>query len=360
MERQTTADTTPRAFGTDRSETLPDGTLVLECAVAKSWAARQGGSQTRSEFPGTAVGWLDEVYEVVAVEPLAGTAVRYHLAPWVPGHAIRRIERYDEATERARDGARTEMRTDLGKRRLAILLSPLSGHLPGAVQKKMEHDFGAPARAMTIISAFPLFLLGVVGLVAARIAGFSGEVIVPEWMIEHQSIMAYLAAESALRLISAFLHGEPMGSLLGVLAYGAWTRFGGPPAPALVSTSPAAVPGAHVLQDRYTMIEPLLALLQPLEQQQLELKFGFDPFKWGRRTSTIILWVAGANVVISVLAFLSRTDVFLDFAALVVGGFFVLEQISRRRKLAAGQPAGSILGSIVRPLARPLLEAAQN
>ena len=108
------------------------------------------------------------------------------------------------------------------------------------------------------------------------------------------------------------------------------------------------------------MVEPLLALLSPEEQTALELHFGFDPFKWGRRSSLLILFVAGANMLISIAAFRSGTDVFLDFAALVVGGAFVLEQISRRRRMAAGHPAGSVLGSLVRPLARPLLEAARG
>ena len=148
-KRETTADSPPRAFGSDRAEAGPDGTLLLECAVGKSWVARQGGSQTRSEHPGTAVDWQDEVYEVVAVEALAGTAVRYRLAPWVHGHAIRRIERYDEAGELARHAFHAETGTDSGKRILALLLSPILGHLPASVQKKMERDFGAPAAVTT-------------------------------------------------------------------------------------------------------------------------------------------------------------------------------------------------------------------
>lgn len=297
----------------------------------------------------------------MAAEALSGTAVRYRLAPWEPGHAIRRIERYDESSEQSRHEARTEMHTDLAKRRLAILLSPLLGHLPGAVQKRMEHDFGAPAAAMTVVSALPLFAVGVLGLLAARIAGFGGPPIVPEWMIEHQYLMAYLTVESALRLASAFLHGEPMGSLAGVLLYDAGGLLRARPAPVPASASVVDTPGSDRLRhDRYTMLEPLLALLSPDEQETLERRFAFDPLRWGRRTSTFILFVAGANVLISVAAFGSGTDVFLDFAALVVGGFFILEQISRRRKISDGHPAGSILGALVRPLARPLLEAAER
>jgi hypothetical protein len=321
--------------------------------------ARQGGSQTRSEHPGTAVDWQDEVYEVIAVEALAGAAVRYQLAPWVPGHAIRRIERYDEATEQARQSSRAETHADSDKRTLAILFSPILGHLPAAVQKKMAREFGAPAAAMTVVSALPLFALGLIGAISIAVGALGAQPIAPRWL-STPLVSVYLIVESLIRMASALTNGEPMGSLFGLIGYGAWTLVNGQPTAAPVPKAAPASPPDRALQDRYTMIEPLLALLSPAEQQQLELQFAFDPFKWGRRTSTIILWVAGANVFISILTFLNRTDVFLDFAALVVGGFFVLEQISRRRRMAEGHPAGSVLGVIVRPLARPLLEAARS
>ena len=107
------------------------------------------------------------------------------------------------------------------------------------------------------------------------------------------------------------------------------------------------------------MLEPLLALLPPADQETLERHFAFDPQRWGRRTSLFILLFAGANVLISIAAFRSGTDVFLDFAALVLGGFLIVEQILRRRALAEGKPAGSVLGALVRPLARPLLLVAR-
>ena len=47
---------------------------------------------------------------------------------------------------------------------------------------------------------------------------------------------------------------------------------------------------------------------------------------------------------------------FGDALWLLIGGFLVLEQMGRWKKLKAGAPAGSILGALVRPLAKPLLE----
>lgn len=351
----------PRAWGSDRAEAAPDGVFLLECAVGKGWLARVARSQTRSEHPGTAVEWEGEVYEVLSIEPLAGTAVRYRLAPWEHGHAIRRIERYDEANEGARHASRADLHAGRDRFRLGIVLSPVLGHLPGAVQRRIEHAAGPSALVMTVVSAAPLFLLGALVLIAALIARLGGSSIVPEWMADHDSLFAYLTIESALRIYSAWIAREPMGSLAGYIAYWAWTLASGrETAPRAAAALPAQPLAERTLQDRYRMIEPLLALLPPGDQTDLELRFGFDPLKWGRRTSLLILLVAGANVLISVAAFRSRTDVFLDFAALIIGGLFIAEQIGRRRTIAQGKPAGSVLGALVRPLARRLLEAARS
>lgn len=299
---------------------------------------------------------------MLAVEALAGTAVRYRLAPWEHGHAIRRIERYDEASERGRNSARRRAEAASGRRVLAILFSPLLGHAPGAVQTRMESEFGAPALALTVVSALPLFVAGLWTMLAARIAGFGGPPIVPEWMLDYSGLFTYLAFESALRLYSALVLREPMGSLAGWLAHAAWVGLGGPSGgPAIPAAARASAPPAErALQDRYTMLEPLLSLLPPADQEALERRFAFDPLRWGRRSSLAILLFAGANALISVAAFLSRTDTLLDFVSLVLGGFLAVEQLGRRRKIAEGKPAGSVLGVCARPLARPLLDAARS
>ena len=305
------------------------------------------------------MGWDGEVYEVFSIEPLAGTAVRYHLVPWDHRHAIRRIEAYDGSAETARDGHRAHLEAGVRKRWVSILLAPLAGHLPGAVQKRMEHDFGAPAIGMTVASALPLFVLGFTVMLASRIGAFTGEPIVPEWMLEHPVLFTYLTLESAVRLYSALVMGEPMGSAVGWSLYSTAGQFRKPsktpPRPA-----PSAAPPGRALKDRYTMLEPLLALLPERDQESLERHFAFDPLRWGRLSAGLILFVAGANIAISVFAFLTRTDGFLDFAALLLGGFFVWEQIVRRRRIREGKPAGSVLGVLVHPLARPLLEAART
>jgi len=334
--------------------------MLLECAQGKGWHARQHGSQTRAEHPGTAVQWDGQVYEVFAVEALEATAVRYRLIPWDHRHAIRRIEPYDGLAEQARAAHRAHLEAGVTKRWLSILFSPVLGHLPGAVQKRMEHDYGAPSIAMTVASALPLFALGFTVILASRIGSFTGTAIVPEWMLEHPGLFTYLTLESALRLYSAFVMSEPMGSLAGWSLYAAAAELRKPSSPPTPAPKSRTAPPEGALRDRYTMIEPLLAFLPENDQESLERHFAFDPLRWGRLSAGLILFVAGANVAISIFAFLTRTDGFLDFAVLVVGGFLIWEQIGRRKRIREGRPAGSVLGLFVQPLARPLLEAARS
>jgi hypothetical protein len=333
--------------------------VLLDCPAGKGWRARQHGSRTWAEHPGTAVRWDGELYEVFGIEPLEGTAVRYRLVPWDHRHAIRSIEPYDRSAEDARVAHRAHLESGVTKRWLSIVFSPLVGHLPGAVQKRMEHDFGAPAIGMTVASALPLFVLGFAVVFASRIGALTGSPFVPEWMLEQPALFTYLALESAVRLYSALAMSEPMGSVAGWSVYTATQEMRKPAKSQASPPATSMAPRERALRDRYTMLEPLLALLPESDQENLERHFAFDPLRWGRLSANLILFVAGANVLISVFAFLSRTDRFLDFAALLIGGYFIREQMARRRRLRGGKPAASVLGFLVFPLARPLLEAAR-
>lgn len=213
----------PTPFGTDRLEPGPpgrEGTLRLRCAVSKDWRPRVPGSIGRAEHPGTAVRWEGEVFEVIAVEVLPAGDIRYALAPWRAEVAIRVLEPYDEPSESARAEERRRRATGVQKRRLALLLSPILGHLPGSVQETMEHEFGAPANAMTTISALPLFTVGIVGVLAgfARLAGGSLAPL-PEPSLP---LSIYLVLESSLRIGLVVTQSRPAGSLAGVLAWELW------------------------------------------------------------------------------------------------------------------------------------------
>jgi hypothetical protein len=174
---------------------------------------------TRAEHPGTAVEWDGRVWEVRDAIPAADGSVRYRLAPWEERHAIRRMERYDAVTEEIREVERRDHRRDSEKRRLSILLAPLAGLLPRDVQKRMERDFGAPAIAMTISSAAPLFAIGFLGVVGILIGMAGATMPLPRWLAPSPVIAVYLFLESAGRLMSAVASGEPLGNLGIELAY---------------------------------------------------------------------------------------------------------------------------------------------
>ena len=341
------------AYGSDRVEAGPSGSVLLSCAVAKGWIARSSRGATRAEHPGTAVRWESEIFEVVEVVAAAGHGVRYRLEPWDPRHAMRVVEAYDEAAERARQGEQTRRRNAVRLRLFSWILAPALGHLPGPVQQRMEGDFGAPARAMTILSALPLFVLGAYGLLASRLAALGGGSLSAPWLVEHPALCAYLVLESGVRLVAAFLMGTPMGSLPGVLGYEVWRRIRkDAPQP------PAAAPerSRWKAADSYRMLEPLLALLTPAEQEHLERRFDFDALKWGRRGAVLLLVLAALNLVISAGALAEGRDGFWDVFWIAAGTYLLAEQIVRLRRLGSGRPAGSVLAAVVRPLARGILE----
>lgn len=207
-------------FGTDRLESGPDGTLTIFCAAPKGWRPRTPAISRRAEHPGTAVAWGEDVFEVVQVESLPDGETRYSLAPWREDFAIRSLERYDAASEEAREAERRWRKNARRKRLLAIGLSPVLGHLPGTVQESMEREFGAPANLMTVASALPLFVLGVVGLLAgvARIAGGSLAPL-PEPSLP---LSIYLVLESSLRISLVVTQSRPAGSIPGTVGYEIW------------------------------------------------------------------------------------------------------------------------------------------
>ena len=188
-------------------------------ARSKSWTARTARTLTVAEHPGTAVEWAGRVYEVRDAIPAADGSIRYRLAPWEDRHAIRRMERYDAVTEEIREIERRDLHRDHEKRRLTILLAPFAGLLPRDVQKRMERDFGAPAVALTISSAAPLFAIGFLGIVGILIGMAGATMPLPRWLAPSPAIAIYLFLESAARLMSAVASGEPLGNLVVELGY---------------------------------------------------------------------------------------------------------------------------------------------
>jgi len=158
------------------------------------------------------------------VKPLPSGDVRYSLAPWDETQAIRVLEQYDALTEAARARVRIGRAGAVKKRRAAILLSPVLGHLPGDVQERMESEFGAPANTMTVISALPLLVIGILGAFAGFVLAAGGS---PEPLPELPlPLSLYLVGESYVRLSIVATQSRPAGSLPGFLLYAAWSALG--------------------------------------------------------------------------------------------------------------------------------------
>jgi hypothetical protein len=85
----------------------------------------------------------------------------------------------------------------------------------------MESEFGAPANTMTVVSALPLLVIGVLGVFAAfvRVVGGSPEPL-PEPSLP---LSLYLLLESYFRLSIVATQSRPAGSLPGLLVYAAWS-----------------------------------------------------------------------------------------------------------------------------------------
>ncbi|HXM79748.1 MAG TPA: hypothetical protein VOA00_10980 [Thermoanaerobaculia bacterium] len=347
--------TTP-AFGSDRAEPLPDGSIALTCAISKGWSSRRAGAQTSAEHPGTAVRWNDGIFEVLEATALPGGGTRYRLGPWQDRHAIRHIEAYDAPSEAARAAEQSRRASSIWRRRLALLLAPLLGHLPGAMQKQMELDFGAPAVALTILSALPLLVIGVLGSLS-HIAGAFGAPPVFPWA-PPLPVSVYLIFESAVRIGSAWLQDQPMGSVAGALlvriarALRGGAKSGPAPLPATAARQPEAAG-----QDRFRVLEPLLSLLRRDEQELLERRYGFELLRWGRVSAAVLFLVGAANVAASLAALAGGVAGSTDVVWLTAGLALCVEQALRWKEIARGRPRGSVLGALVRPFARSLLAA---
>ncbi len=356
-------------FGTDRVETSPEGGVWLVCREPKGWHPRRGRSHTSSEYPGTAIRWETELFEVVEAHSHPDGSVRYRLETWPDRHAVRSIQTYDAASEAGRSLVQANRKGSIARRRLAILLSPLLGHLPGPVQEHMESEFGAPALVMTIVSALPLFALGAVSALfhfAGTVAAFSGGAsslretasTIPRLLPLPVSI--YLVFESGLRLGGAFLQARPIGSVPGTLIYSIYRALRGGAGVATLSSRGSPATPERALYDRFRMVEPLLALLPPEEQEVFERRFGMEVLRWGKMTAVLLLIIGGTNVFTSLVLFTAGGGGIGGWLWLLVGIGITIEQIRRLRRISSGQPAGSFLGALVRPLARRLLKSNES
>ncbi|HQR45592.1 MAG TPA: hypothetical protein PK598_06200 [Thermoanaerobaculia bacterium] len=334
----------PRPVGTDRLEVAPEGALVLYAERPKGWRERRPAARTAAEHPGTAVLWEGELWEVTSAVELPGGGARYELRRWDERHAARHVETYDAPREALRGEARAADRRRGRGWLQAFLFSPLLGHLPSGVQERIENETAFSAPTMTIVSAVPLFVFGIVSLVSLLSSGAGGAAFFPVWV---SVLGVYLLAESGARLAVAVTQGRPAGSFAGeILATLVRAAGGGGAERSFWQTE---APDAETsVRDGYRVREPLFALLSAEEQKRAADDFGFDPVRWGRVSAVFLLGALGPMFVASLLALLILPEP-ADVLLFLLLGVLVAEQVGRLRRLARREAAPSVLRFAVRP-----------
>lgn len=305
--------------------------------------------------PGTAVRWEDALWEVVGARDLPGGGARYDLAPWDDRNAIRVLLPYDDTSEIEREADAREVVRRQAAGWLTLLLSPVTGLLPGHVQERLGVELGIRATTLTLASILVPMAAGTYALLMTLAAGFGAGVQLGGPTAEPLlPLLAYFLPESLLRLGVAMSQGRPIGSAFGLPLYFLGRLAGlfeGAP-----RTPTTAVPEAERrLSDRYLMLEPLLSLLPAPDQKTLRQRRAFAPVIWGKRTAWLLLFYPGLTAPAQLAGLLTRGGG-LPALLLLLGTLFIAaEQIWRLRLLRRGEAAPSALGYLVRPFAAPLL-----
>lgn len=346
-------------FGSDRSRMVA-GKVILHSAISKGWTARRPKKGTHSEFPGTAVLWGEQYFEVVEASLIDGGGVRYVLEPWRDELTMRVVDRYDEESERLRladyELAKTQRRLSVGARFAAMFL----GHLPEKVQNRIGNELGIMPVRMTLVSTIPsMVFLGVCAWLSAsaRLREEPSPISPLLWLVA-----LGLFAESAMRFMVVMTQNRGIGSILG---YAGYTLFW------LVSPKRANVvspfeqergvkvvitdaPADVALRDAIEMRSPLMTLLTPEEQTSLAERYGFDYRRHAKGVAWTILICASLGIASSFARILTDRS-FSAVISFAIAAIVVLEQASRLAVLRRG-PAGSFLGVLVRPFLRGFLE----
>jgi hypothetical protein len=344
-----------QSYGTDRVRRGSGEQWIILSRQSKGWVPRTPAAVTRNDRPGTTVRSEEKYYEVVSATATGG-GIRYVLEPWRDENVMRVVDDYDEASEARRQAAHQDgVRRERG-RLSANILAIFTGQLPGAVQERMGNELGIWPARLTLISIVPamIFVGVVVNLAVHR--RMEQEAPLSLWVL---LLAGYLLAESAIRFVVAMTQNIPMGSAAGFIAYALY-YLATPGRKNLVrpleeSRGPLVpeVTEEKAVSDRYLLLEPLLTLLTPAEQERLAARFGFDYRKMGSIVAAVVLTFGVLGVVNSISLLMEGARLSPALSLLVAGGL-AAEQVVRLRKLRE-RPAGSVLGALVRPLARKLL-----
>jgi hypothetical protein len=332
-------------YGLDRVR-ASGGKVILHSRLPKGWTPRTPKSATHSEFPGTAILWDDEYYEVVSVDPLPAGGVRYTLAPWQDEHTFRVFEAYDAASEACLLADHETAQRQRRHSRSARFASMLLGHLPSSVQDRLANELGLFPARMTLMSLIPpvvLFGTCVWLYAGARVDEELSPV--PPWLWLGAWL---LMLDSVVRFFIAMSQNRGAGSFLGTFVYLLYRLVTGKrTAPPKLARE---VPEEIAQQDSVEWRSWMFTLLTPREQRELAKRYAYDYRKDAYAVAGAILAVG----VIGILSSVSRLDHFSGFIAVIIAALIVVEQALRMAAFRKG-PAGSIFGALVRPLLKDVL-----
>jgi hypothetical protein len=347
-------------YGGDRVRSA-GGKVILHSAISKGWVPRRARTNVHAEYPGTAVLWDEQYFEVVSAELLPRGGIRYVLELWRDDHVIRVFDSYDEATEARRlddfRAAAAQRKKSVGARFAGVIF----GHFPAHVQEHLQNELGVMPARMTILSCIPsVLLLGACAYLTASATLAEVPSPVPVWLM---FIAGPLVSESGIRFLVAMQQNRGMGSLLGTLAYVLlwyFTPMGrtwpSPFKPGRGYETFTLPPPADVeLRDKLELRGAWLTLLTPAEQHGLAERYGFDYRKHAFGLTWLILICSALGVASSIVKVMDSGSV-VALSSLVVAGVLAIEQVLRLTTLRH-RPAGSFLGVLVRPFMRDLLES---
>jgi hypothetical protein len=332
-------------FGSDRVR-LDGERIVLSSRLDKGWTPRVDKTLIRAEFPGTAVLWDNEYFEVVTADSLPQGGVRYVLEAWREHNAMRVTSRYDAESEAERlDEYRKSLLREK-KRKTANALALLTGHLPAIVQITMAEELGLMASRITFVSILGMYAL-LVACILYIISGIINET--PRAIVFEIAVLA-LIVENTIRFMVNWTQNRPIGSSIGFLVYLVYWPFGGNVSPFAEEkglATPISEPTAErAAQDMLHMREAFVTLLPAADQKRIEARFGYDHRRLSRGVAIVLLVFSALGVATSIH---SGARVSL-IAALAIA----IEQVMRLSVIPR-RPAGSILGLLIRPMLRKLL-----
>lgn len=346
-------------YGGDRVRSA-GGRIILHSAISKGWTARRAKNNVHAEFPGTAVLWDDQYFEVVGADLLPRGGVRYVLEPWRDDHVIRVFDRYDEETEARR---LADFRAAAAQRKKSVgagFAGFLFGHFPVHVQEHLQNELGVVPARMTIASCIPpVILLGICYwfIASARLRQEPSGV--PLWLL---IILFPMVFESGIRFLVAMQQNRGIGSLLGTIGYVLFwyltpnrKKWPSPFDPGRGHKTFTLPPSAEIaLRDKIELRAAWLSLLSPEEQSRLAERYGYDYRKHAPGLAWLILVCSAVGAVSSAVK-VADTGSFPAFTSLIVAATLALEQI-RRLLIFKHRPAGSLLAPLVRPFLRDLLD----